>query len=97
MSMYTLVITTGSWPIETPVYDLKVPLSLQLAMERFTTYYASQSSGRRLHWALQYSDGIVESFCFGKKYDFQVSTFQMMILDLVRTFRIERIYNFKLV
>ena len=82
IDLNVMVLTTGSWPLETPVNTLALPDELQRCIERFTAFYASQSTGRRLHWALDLSNGDVATHCFRRKYTFQANTFHIVILLL---------------
>uniref|UniRef100_G1Q227 Cullin-1 n=1 Tax=Myotis lucifugus TaxID=59463 RepID=G1Q227_MYOLU len=47
---------------------------------RFTAFYASLHSGRKLTWLYQLSKGELVTNCFKNRYTLQASTFQMAIL-----------------
>ena len=82
-NLHAMVLTTGSWPIDTPSGPLPLPDELQCFVERFTTFYGSITTGRRLHWALDLSIGTLSTNCYKRRYEFHVSTRQMVILFLV--------------
>ena len=49
-------------------------------MQRFTTFYSSQHSGRKLHWLYHMSKGELVTNCFKNRYTLQASTLQMAVL-----------------
>ncbi|KAF8785147.1 Cullin-1 like protein [Argiope bruennichi] len=50
------------------------------SVQRFTTFYSSQHSGRKLHWLYNMSKGELVTNCFKNRYSLQASTFQMAVL-----------------
>ncbi|CAH2283163.1 Cullin-1 [Pelobates cultripes] len=55
-------------------------LQLERSYQRFTAFYASRHSGRKLTWLYQLSKGELVTNCFKNRYTLQASTFQMAIL-----------------
>uniref|UniRef100_A0A803KFM7 Cullin-1 n=1 Tax=Xenopus tropicalis TaxID=8364 RepID=A0A803KFM7_XENTR len=55
-------------------------LKLERSYQRFTAFYASRHSGRKLTWLYQLSKGELVTNCFKNRYTLQASTFQMAIL-----------------
>ncbi|OWK06380.1 CUL1 [Cervus elaphus hippelaphus] len=53
---------------------------LERSYQRFTAFYASRHSGRKLTWLYQLSKGELVTNCFKNRYTLQASTFQMAIL-----------------
>ncbi|KZC11849.1 Cullin-1 [Dufourea novaeangliae] len=53
---------------------------LERSVHRFTTFYSSQHSGRKLNWLYNMSKGELHTNCFKNRYTLQASTFQMAIL-----------------
>lgn len=80
------VLATGVWPMQAPSTTFTPPQVLQKTYERFSSFYASKHSGRKLSWLWQNCRGEVKAnyIKFGGKlpYTFQVSSYQMAILLL---------------
>uniref|UniRef100_A0A8C5SLN9 Cullin 1 n=1 Tax=Laticauda laticaudata TaxID=8630 RepID=A0A8C5SLN9_LATLA len=55
-------------------------MQLERSHQRFTAFYASRHSGRKLTWLYQLSKGELVTNCFKNRYTLQASTFQMAIL-----------------
>ncbi|MGH0132092.1 UNVERIFIED_CONTAM: hypothetical protein FKN15_027713 [Acipenser sinensis] len=55
-------------------------LKLERSYQRFTAFYASRHSGRKLTWLYHLSKGELVTNCFKNRYTLQASTFQMAIL-----------------
>lgn len=55
-------------------------LQLERSVHRFTTFYSSQHSGRKLNWLYNMSKGELHTNCFKNRYTLQASTFQMAVL-----------------
>lgn len=55
-------------------------LQLERSVHRFTTFYSSQHSGRKLNWLYNMSKGELLTNCFKNRYTLQASTFQMAVL-----------------
>ncbi|CAH1242216.1 CUL1 [Branchiostoma lanceolatum] len=53
---------------------------LERSFQRFTTFYSSQHSGRKLMWLYHMSKGELVTNCFKNRYTLQASTFQMSVL-----------------
>jgi len=56
--------------------------SWKKCVNHFQAYYNSQHHGRKLSWLHHLSKGDVRSLCMKKKYEFQVTNFQMAIILL---------------
>jgi len=73
------VLSSGSWPFQQSV-NFSLPSELERSVQRFTTFYSSQHSGRKLHWLYHMSKGELVTNCFFKRYTLQASTLQMAVL-----------------
>lgn len=49
-------------------------------MQRFTSFYSAQHSGRKLNWLYNMCRGELTTNCFKQKFTLQASTFQMAVL-----------------
>ncbi|KAH0540917.1 cullin-1-like [Cotesia glomerata] len=74
-----LVLSSGSWPF-TLSTEFTLPSDFESSVRRFTGFYTSQHSGRKLNWLYSMSKGEIQTNCFKNKYNFQASTFQMAVL-----------------
>ncbi|KAB7504069.1 Cullin-1 [Armadillidium nasatum] len=73
------VLSSGSWPFQQS-QPFTLPHELERSVSRFTTFYSSQHSGRRLNWLYHLSKGEIVTNCFKNRYTLQASTFQMAVL-----------------
>ncbi|DAA30697.1 cullin-1-like [Bos taurus] len=73
------VLSYGWWPFEESCTVL-LPSELEPCYRRFTAFYASCYSDRKLSWAYQLSEGELVTNYFKNNYTLRVSTFQMAIL-----------------
>ncbi|XP_064644798.1 cullin-1-like [Lineus longissimus] len=73
------VLSSGSWPFQQSC-SFVLPIELERSFQRFTTFYGSQHSGRKLMWLYQMSKGELVTNCFKNRYTLQASTFQMAVL-----------------
>ncbi|XP_051154665.1 cullin-1 [Leptopilina boulardi] len=73
------VLSSGSWPFQQS-FSFSLPTELERSVHRFTTFYSSQHSGRKLNWLYNMSKGELHTNCFKNRYTLQASTFQMAVL-----------------
>ena len=73
------VLSYGWWPFEESCTVL-LPSELEPCYRRFTAFYASCYSDRKLSWAYQLSEGELVTNYFKNKYTLHASTFQMAVL-----------------
>lgn len=74
------VLSSGSWPFQQS-FTFALPQALERSVQRFTVFYSSQHSGRKLHWLYNMSKGELIANCFSRnRYTLQASTFQMAVL-----------------
>ncbi|CAG0922208.1 unnamed protein product [Notodromas monacha] len=75
------VLSSGSWPFtQGPVFNL-VP-ELDKCRTRFSNFYSTVHSGRKLSWMYHNSKGDLLATCFKNRHVFQASTFQLSVLML---------------
>ncbi|KAK7866126.1 hypothetical protein R5R35_004775 [Gryllus longicercus] len=73
------VLSSGSWPFQHSI-AFSLPAELERSVNRFTTFYSGQHSGRKLSWLYNMSKGELITNCFKNRYTLQASTFQMAVL-----------------
>ncbi|KAL1132773.1 hypothetical protein AAG570_010725 [Ranatra chinensis] len=73
------VLSSGSWPFQQSL-NFSLPTELERSVHRFTTFYSSQHSGRKLNWLYNMSKGELVTNCFKNRYTLQASTLQMAVL-----------------
>jgi len=73
------VLSSGSWPFQQGC-TFSLPPVLERCVSRFTTFYSTMHSGRKLNWLLHMSKGELVTHCFKSIYNITASTFQMSIL-----------------
>ena len=73
------MLSSGSWPFQQSV-NFSLPSALEPSVQRFTTFYSSQHSGRKLLWLYHMSKGELVTNCFKNRYTLQASTLQMAVL-----------------
>eukprot|EP01088_Endostelium_zonatum_P018470 TRINITY_DN5947_c0_g1_i4.p1 TRINITY_DN5947_c0_g1~~TRINITY_DN5947_c0_g1_i4.p1 ORF type:complete len:494 (-),score=135.69 TRINITY_DN5947_c0_g1_i4:25-1506(-) len=78
--MNVLVLTAGSWPLNSPQIAFNVPEELEKAVNLFSNFYSNKHSGRRLTWLHHLGKADLKSYYLKKKYEFQVTNYQMGIL-----------------
>lgn len=75
-----LVLTAGSWPLQTQSSNFNVPLELEKCVNLFQEYYNTQHHGRKLNWLHHLSKGDLRTLYLKKKYELQVTNYQMGVL-----------------
>ncbi|EFJ43865.1 hypothetical protein VOLCADRAFT_83034 [Volvox carteri f. nagariensis] len=76
------VLTTGSWPTQTPS-KCNLPRELEAACEAFRNFYLTTHSGRRLTFQPNMGTADLRAvFGAGRRHELNVSTYQMCILLL---------------
>eukprot|EP01059_Diplonema_ambulator_P031149 TRINITY_DN564_c0_g1_i12.p1 TRINITY_DN564_c0_g1~~TRINITY_DN564_c0_g1_i12.p1 ORF type:complete len:740 (+),score=200.99 TRINITY_DN564_c0_g1_i12:88-2307(+) len=77
------VLTTGFWPFTNAVSEaLPLPPPVEALREKFHDFYLASHSGRRLTWLYHMGTAEVKCFFNGRKYEANVHTLQMLILNL---------------
>ncbi|KAI8616210.1 Cullin [Chytriomyces sp. MP71] len=74
------VLTAGSWPSMPGTMDFEMPDELVNSVTRFTDFYTSSHSGRKLTWMYHLCKADVRlTFC-DKKYELNLSLHQLSVL-----------------
>lgn len=81
IDFYIMVLSSGSWPFQ-QCLPLTLPTELEKSYQRFTDFYSTQHSGRKLSWLYSMSKGELVTSCYKNRYTLQASTFQIAILLL---------------
>jgi len=86
IDMNAMVLTSGPWPLVKGM-DIILPSELAQCVDRFTAFYHSANSGRKLNWVICQSKGELKTLYTTKPksttkqiYTFSASTFQIAIL-----------------
>ncbi|SCZ98135.1 BZ3500_MvSof-1268-A1-R1_Chr3-3g06598 [Microbotryum saponariae] len=74
------ILGTSSWPLGAASTGVKLPTELQQVYDRFTGYYMSKHSGRKLTWLWQHCRNELRTLYTGQKYFFVTSMFQTVVL-----------------
>ena len=75
------VLTNGFWP-QKQVPPCHLPVQLKVLSDRFEDFYLQQHQGRRLAWQCAMGMADVRARFGAKRYDLNVTTYQMCILML---------------
>ena len=84
-----LVLTAGAWPIAAPKSTFSPPSSVLALQSRFSQFYNSRHSGRRLSWLYHMCKGDVRALCFSRRYEFVCTAHQaaaLLMLNDVASF-----------
>lgn len=78
-----VVLQSGAWPLGGgPRSTVQLAPALEKSVRAFELFYHSQHSGRKLNWLHHLSSGDVVCHTDSSRYEFAVTTFQMVILML---------------
>ncbi|KAG7447738.1 Cullin-domain-containing protein [Guyanagaster necrorhizus] len=75
-----MVLGTNFWPLHPPTHGFTIPVEIMPTYERFTKYYQSKYSGRKLTWLWNYSKNELRTNYLNQKYILMTSAYQMVIL-----------------
>jgi len=76
------MLTTGYWPTAT-VIPCRLPNEIVVGCEAFESFYLSKHTGRKIQWQTHLGTADLKAtFDKGRRYDLNVSTYQMTILTL---------------
>ncbi|KAI9336011.1 Cullin [Zopfochytrium polystomum] len=83
IDLHAMVLTAGSWPISSMVVsEFQLPSQLERSAASFTNFYMEKHTGRKLSWLHHLSKADVKTFYLDKRYELNVSTFQLGVLLL---------------
>ncbi|KAJ7765141.1 ubiquitin-protein ligase [Mycena olivaceomarginata] len=75
-----MVLGTNFWPLAPPMHDFLLPPELLPTFERFTRYYQTKHSGRKLTWLHNYSKNELQTNYTNQKYILMTSAYQAAVL-----------------
>ena len=75
------VLTTGYWPV-TQSIAITVPETIDKSANIFKEFYIDSHNGRKLTWQYNMGSADIKANGYDKKYEINVSTFQMVVLLL---------------
>ncbi|KAJ7167869.1 ubiquitin-protein ligase [Mycena filopes] len=75
-----MVLGTNFWPLAPPAHDFLLPPELLPTFERFTRYYQTKHSGRKLTWLHNYSKNELRTNYTNQKYILMTSAYQAAVL-----------------
>ncbi|KAJ7057195.1 Cullin [Mycena amicta] len=75
-----MVLGTNFWPLAPPTHDFLLPPELLPTFERFTRYYQTKHSGRKLTWLHNYSKNDLRTNYTNQKYILMTSAYQAAVL-----------------
>ena len=75
-----MMLGTHFWPLNAPNNDLIVPPEILPTYDRFSKYYQTEHSGRKLTWLWSYSKNELRTNYLNQKYILMTGSYQMAVL-----------------
>jgi len=75
-----MVLGTNFWPLSMPNNDFIIPPEILSTYDRFSKYYQTKHSGRKLTWLWNYSKNELRTNYLNQKYILMTSSYQMAVL-----------------
>ncbi|KIO06053.1 hypothetical protein M404DRAFT_139457 [Pisolithus tinctorius Marx 270] len=75
-----MVLGTNFWPLSAPNNDFIIPPDIFPTYDRFSKYYQTKHSGRKLTWLWNYSKNELRTNYLNQKYILMTSSYQMAVL-----------------
>lgn len=75
-----MVLGTNFWPLSAPNNDFIIPPEILATYDRFSKYYQTKHSGRKLTWLWNYSKNELRTNYLNQKYILMTSSYQMSVL-----------------
>jgi cullin 1 len=75
-----MVLGTNFWPLSAPNNDFIIPPEILPTYDRFSKYYQTKHSGRKLTWLWNYSKNELRTHYLNQKYILMTSSYQMAVL-----------------
>ncbi|KAG2155861.1 Cullin [Suillus bovinus] len=75
-----MVLGTNFWPLSAPNNDFIIPPEILPTYDRFSKYYQTKHSGRKLTWLWNYSKNELRTNYLNQKYILMTSSYQMSVL-----------------
>ncbi|KAF7291605.1 CULLIN-2 domain-containing protein [Mycena chlorophos] len=80
ISFSVMVLGTNFWPLNPPAHEFVIPAEILPTYDRFTKYYQTKHSGRKLTWLWNYSKNELRTNYTSQKYILTTSAFQTAVL-----------------
>jgi len=80
MAFSIMVLGTNFWPLNPPSHDFVIPAEILTTYDRFSKYYQTKHSGRKLTWLWNYSKNELRTNYLNQKYILMTSAYQMAVL-----------------
>jgi cullin 1 len=75
-----MVLGTNFWPLSAPNNEFNIPADILPVYHRFSQYYQTKHSGRKLTWLWNYSKNDLRTNYLNQKYILMTSSYQMAVL-----------------
>ncbi|EIW80941.1 Cullin-domain-containing protein [Coniophora puteana RWD-64-598 SS2] len=75
-----MVLGTNFWPLNAPTHGFTIPQEIAPTYDRFSKYYQTKHSGRKLTWLWNYSKNELHTNYLNQKYILMTSSYQMAVL-----------------
>lgn len=75
-----MVLGTNFWPLSAPNNGFIIPAEIFPMYDRFSKYYQTKHSGRKLTWLWNYSKNELRTNHLNQKYILMTSSYQMAVL-----------------
>jgi len=75
-----MVLGTNFWPLSAPNNEFNIPADILPVYNRFSQYYQTKHSGRKLTWLWNYSKNELRTNYLNQKYILMTSSYQMAVL-----------------
>ncbi|KAF9534666.1 ubiquitin-protein ligase [Crepidotus variabilis] len=75
-----MVLGTNFWPLNPPAHEFVIPTEILPTYDRFSKYYQTKHSGRKLTWLWNYSKNELRTNYLNQKYILMTSSYQMAVL-----------------
>jgi cullin 1 len=75
-----MVLGTNFWPLNPPSHEYVIPTEIISTYNRFSQYYQTKHSGRKLTWLWNYSKNELRTNYLNQKYILMTSSYQMAVL-----------------
>ncbi|KAK7470072.1 ubiquitin ligase (cullin) of SCF [Stygiomarasmius scandens] len=95
ISFTIMVLGTNFWPLNPPTHEFLIPKEILSTFNKFTGYYQTKHSGRKLTWLWNYSKNELRTNYLNQKYILMTSAYQMAVLTQYNkhdTMSLEEIY-----
>ena len=75
-----MVLAANFWPLNAPDSGFNIPTDILPLYDRFSKYYRTKHSGRKLVWLWEHSKSELRTNYLNREYIFMTSSYQMAVL-----------------